>query len=45
MVKLKRKLMYNGHVLFESVRPDKIKRVLEYLKQNNPLYHNIEIDY
>ena len=44
LVKLKRKLMYNGHVLFEPVRPDKIRRILEYLKENNPFYHDIEID-
>ena len=31
MVKLKRKLIYNGHVLFEPVRPDAIRRVLQYL--------------
>ena len=44
MVKLKRKLMYNGHVLFEPVRPDKIKSVLAYLKQNNSFYHDVEIN-
>ena len=44
MVKLKRKLIYNGHVLFEPVRPDAIRRVLQYLKVNNPFYHDIVID-
>ena len=34
MVKLKRKLMYRGHVYFEPVRPDVVRNVLQYLKQN-----------
>ena len=44
MVKFKRKLKYRGHVYFESVRPDIILRLLQYLKLNNSLYHDIEID-
>ena len=44
IVKLKRKLQYRGHVYFESVRPDIIFRLLQYLKLNNSLYHDIEID-
>ena len=36
MVKLKRKLMYTGHVIFEPIRPEKVKLLLEYLKVNNP---------
>ena len=44
MVKLKRKLMYRGHVYFESVRPDLVKQVLYYLKRNNHLYQDIIID-
>ena len=44
IVKLKRKLQYRGHVYFESVRPNFILRFLQYLKLNNPLYHDIEID-
>ena len=44
MVKLKRKLIYNGHVLFEPVRPMVVRQVLEYLKLNNPLYADIVID-
>ena len=35
MIKLKTKLAYWGHVLLEAVRPDKVKLLLEYLKQNN----------
>ena len=38
LVKLKRKLEYNGHVYFESVRPQFINDLLHYLKINNHLY-------
>ena len=44
LIKLKRKLSYSGHVLFEPVRPDVVKLVLDYLKQNNFLYNNIVIN-
>ena len=44
LLKLKRKLCYRGHVLFESVRPDIVQTALNYLKQNNPLYNNVEIN-
>ena len=41
---LKRKLVFKGHVLFEAVRPDKVKQLLEYLREHNPLYRDIIID-
>ena len=44
MVKLKRKLMYTGHVIFEPVRPEKVELLLEYLKVNNHFYKDIVID-
>ena len=44
MVKLKRKLIYNGHVIFEPVRPEKIRFLLDYLKANNSFYEDIAID-
>ena len=44
IVKLRRKLQYRCHVFFESVRPDIIFRLLQYLKLSNLLYHDIEID-
>ena len=44
IVKLKGKLQYRGHVYFESVRANFILRFLQYLKLNNPLYHDIEKD-
>ena len=43
LLKLKRKLCYRGH-LFEPVRPDVVKETLNYLKQNNSLYSDIEIN-
>ena len=41
IVKLKRKVEYRGHVLFEAVRPDLLRRVLSYLKKNNYFYKEI----
>ena len=43
-VKFKRKLQYRHHVYFESVIPSFILRLLQYLKSNNLLYHNTQID-
>ena len=37
IVKLKRKLQCRGYVYFESVRPNFIMRLLQYLKLNNSL--------
>ena len=42
-VKLKRKALYCGHVLFEPVRPRLIESVLQYLKKHYHLDRNIEI--
>ena len=42
--KLKRKLLYCGHVFFEAVRPDVVLTVLQYLKLSNFLYEDITID-
>ena len=41
--KLKRRLQYKGHYMFQSVRPDKIMIALKWLKENNELYADIEI--
>ena len=43
-LKLKKKLAYRGHVLFEAVRPEKVNSFLQYLKYVNRLYYDIEID-
>lgn len=45
IVKIKRKLEYKAHVLFEPIRSNFIQQLLCYLKDNNPLYHDIEIDF
>ena len=43
-VKLKCRLEYKGHVYFESVRPYVINQLLQYMKLNNELFSDIEID-
>ena len=37
-MKLKRRLCYKGHYMYEYVRPGKVMAALEWLKANNPLY-------
>ena len=44
MLKLKRKLIYRGHVFFAAVQPDIVLTVLQYLKLSHYLYENITID-
>ena len=43
-VKLKRKLEFKGHVYFQPVSPHKLNEALLFLKVNNQLYADIEID-
>ena len=38
IVKLKRKLEYKGHVVFEAVTPDLVILFLEFLRSHNDLY-------
>lgn len=45
MLKLKRKLVFRGHVYFEAVCPQSVYAALYYLKKHNPLYNDIEICY
>ena len=42
-VKLKRKIIFHGHVYFESVRPNFVEIALNYLKHSNPFYSDILI--
>ena len=42
-VKLKRKLSFRGHVLFESVRPELVNEALQYLKNFNLFYSDVLI--
>ena len=41
---MKQKLEYRGHVLFETIRPNFVFQLLHFLKNNNPLYSDIEIN-
>ena len=40
-LKLKRKLSFKGHYMYDYVSPDKVTRALLWLKANNPLYADI----
>ena len=42
--KLKRKLAYKGHYMYDYVRPDKVMSALRWLKANNPLYKDVTIN-
>ena len=44
IVKLKRKLEYKVHAVFEAVRPDVVIHFLEFLRSHNDLYSDIEIN-
>ena len=44
LLKLKRKLEYHGHQYFEPVRPDFVNSILLYLKNNNHLYQDLNIE-
>ena len=41
--KLKRKLIYTGHYMYEYIRPKKVMEALHWLQQHNPLYKDITI--
>ena len=43
-LKLKRKLEYKHAYLHDTIRPEKVITALHYLKNNNPLYSDIEIN-
>ena len=43
-VALKKKMSFKSNVYFEPVRPQFIRDILIYLKNNNPLYSDIEIN-
>ena len=42
-LKLKRKLSYKGHYLYDYVSPEKLTKALKWLKANNPLFADIVI--
>ena len=43
-LKLKRKLTYRGHYLYDYITPEKVLNALRWLKENNPLYADIDIN-
>ena len=44
-VKLKRKLDYKGHHMCQDVNPTKVKQALSWLKDNNPNYEEIDVNF
>ena len=42
-LKLKRKLLYKGHYLYDYVSPQKLINALKWLKANNTLYADVDI--
>ena len=44
IVKLKRKLEYKGHAVFQAVRPDIVMQFLEFLRSQIDLYSDLEIN-
>ena len=43
-LKLKRKVAYRGRYMYDYIRPLKLMDALRYLKANNPLYADIDIN-
>jgi len=43
-VQLKRRLEYKSHYLYKYVRPQRVMDALVWLKEHNPLYHDVDID-
>ena len=43
-MKLKRKLCYKGHYIYQYIRPAKVLAALQWLKLKNPLYRDIEMN-
>ena len=43
-LKLKRKLAYRGHYMYDYITPQKLLDALTFLKANNPLYVDIDIN-
>ena len=43
-LKLKRKLAYKGHYLYDYITPQKLLDALSFLKANNPWYADIDVN-
>ena len=44
-VKLKRRLQYKSHHMCQDINPAKVRNALIWLKANNPLYEDVDIDF
>ncbi len=44
-VKLKRRLAYKGHHMCQDISPNNIRQALVWLKANNPVFDDINIDF
>ena len=44
-LKLKRKLSFKGHYMYDNVCPDKLTKALYWLKQHNCLYSDVTINF
>ena len=42
--KLKRKLKYKGHYMYDYICPEKLMNALIWLKANNPLYADVDVN-
>ena len=42
-LKLKRKLAYRGHYMYDYISPERVMNALSWLKTNNPLYADVDI--
>lgn len=42
-VKLKRQLHYTGHVNYQLVRPESFYKAIEYLRENNEHYSDVNL--
>ena len=43
-LKLKHKLKYKGHYMYDYVSPEKLMNALSWLKANNSLYADVDIN-
>ena len=43
-LKVKRKLAYKGHYMYDYITPQKLLDALAFLKAKNPLYADIDVD-
>ncbi|XP_072041446.1 uncharacterized protein [Amphiura filiformis] len=44
-IKLKRRLIYKGHHMCQDVNPENVRQALKWLKANNPVFEDIDINF